>query len=897
MAKTRKPTATEVREAARGRWVEILNALAPELSEAVRSIGSTKHFSCPVHGGENGDAFRMFDDAAETGGGVCNSCGTSRNGVSLLIWLRGWHHDQAIDEVAKVLGLSDVEVKRGRPRKSSSPSTASAKSSKPPKAAKSSEEIALARTKIVSRFREAQPDTGRIAAYLEFRGLDLSLVPVPTTLKLINSLDYYPEPGQPPDGSYPAMIAQVQHPSLGVVALHRTYLAPIPSSSDDPDNQSNYPGKADVPSPKKLSTPIYDGATMGGAVRLYSLESAKDHPNAGCLSLTEGIETALAVRQATSMPVWSCVSAAGLAAVELPAAATTVHIWADPGQAGQDAAREAAQRFTSEGRTAYILTPTPELSGRADDSGDWLDVLNHSGAEAIAAALAAVQPFSSANIQIREAPNDPHRLMELYYKAKCVDEDGRRIVISWHDSIKRYDGKRYYDVPLSYQKTRLTNFCKAQANEDAKLAAMLAEENKPAPPPFKVTTNLVSNVANALVSKVAIDPRANLLSWIGGDVDRPTSIIALQNGLLDVDAYLSGEGSGQSDESSFLLPHTPDWFSTVCLPYDFDAAATCPTWLESITYNLEEDNESIAMLQEFCGYCLTFSTDAQKFLILCGEGGAGKTVIAAGLEAILGVENVSHVGLENFGERFQLTPTLGKLANIIGDSGELDRVSEGTLKSFTGGERLMFDRKGLPPIEALPTARLIICCNDPPRIKDRSEGPYRRMIFVPFNRIIPDDKRVLGMDKPAWWERSGELPGMFLWALEGLRRLRANGGKFTIPARSTAAIEKYRRTNNTARAFLNERCRPSENNSGVAKQIIFDEYRRWCEERNCHPLGHDPFSKELKRVFPFVKDGKVYAPKKDEKGRQEMEMRRVNSYVGIELTSDELSEDEVVVDL
>jgi putative DNA primase/helicase len=56
-------------------------------------------------------------------------------------------------------------------------------------------------------------------------------------------------------------------------------------------------------------------------------------------------------------------------------------------------------------------------------------------------------------------------------------------------------------------------------------------------------------------------------------------------------------------------------------------------------------------------------TGQQSFLVLEGEGANGKSVYMAGLEAMLGEDNCSHVPLELFGDRFSRTQTLGKLAN------------------------------------------------------------------------------------------------------------------------------------------------------------------------------------------------------------------------------------------
>ena len=103
-----------VRAAARGRWLMLLLALAPELDEALAKPG--RHVSCPVHGGRDG--FRLFKDVDTSGGGICNTCGASPDGFSLLQWLKGWNFPQALVAVGAALGgvaALGVGVASGKP--------------------------------------------------------------------------------------------------------------------------------------------------------------------------------------------------------------------------------------------------------------------------------------------------------------------------------------------------------------------------------------------------------------------------------------------------------------------------------------------------------------------------------------------------------------------------------------------------------------------------------------------------------------------------------------------------------------------------------------------------------------------------------------------------------------
>jgi putative DNA primase/helicase len=114
-----------------------------------------------------------------------------------------------------------------------------------------------------------------------------------------------------------------------------------------------------VPAVKKLMPTAIPGATRGGAIRLY--------PPSETLAVTEGIETALAVRLATGLPVWSTICAGGMERLIVPAEVRLVVICADHDTAGLDAALALARRLLAARRRVKILTPDIPGADWADD--------------------------------------------------------------------------------------------------------------------------------------------------------------------------------------------------------------------------------------------------------------------------------------------------------------------------------------------------------------------------------------------------------------------------------------------------------------------------------------------------------------------------------------------------
>ena len=450
-------------------------------------------------------------------------------------------------------------------------------------------------------------------------------------------------------------------------------------------------------------------------------------------------------------------------------------------------------------------------------------------------------------LDAEEDEADPHRLAKVFLEENCPYE---RIVF-WRGEYWSWD--TFYrplltgDLRADVTKAVKTEF--DRINVERQLQALARsksgqkeEGREDTTKARKVTTRLVSDVIQAIYSIVKLPGHVEQQTWLDG-TKRP-NCVTLENCILDIDAFLD-----QRDD--WNLPHTPNWFSGIHLPYSIDL--TCkncqsPKWDQFMRRVMADDPDGIKTLQEWMGYCLTHDATYQKFLFLEGEGSNGKSVFCAALTALLGRQNVSNVPLERFGDRFSLSTTLGKLANIATECSEMDDAAEGILKSFTSGDPMQFEVKHKQPFSAIPTARFMMSANNRPRFKDSSGALWRRMMIVQFNQTITAEERVYGMDNPTWWEQSGELPGIFWWAVLGLHRLRQQW-HFTESKNAASAIDEYREETNPARSFLLEFCEPADQSSTVFCTTLYGAYCNWCKAHGYHSMGDMRFGKEVRRVF------------------------------------------------
>jgi P4 family phage/plasmid primase-like protien len=463
---------------------------------------------------------------------------------------------------------------------------------------------------------------------------------------------------------------------------------------------------------------------------------------------------------------------------------------------------------------------------------------------------------------VPEALDDPHALARAWVLLRGSREQPGDCLAYYRQQFWQWQECRWCAVPDHELDARLTRFVRQQlenALRDRSSDGDGEGEREDTIPP--VTRKLIADVRGALAGEILVPETVPQPSW-RGDNPGPRNWIALRNGLLDVDALLAGA-------QDVLRPHTPLWFSPCCLPFPFDPTADCPTWRAFLARNFGDDPAKATLLQQWAGYLLLPDTTLQRFLMMVGEGKNGKSVVCEVVTALLGEDNVSTVPLELFGDKFRLVNTLGKLANITAEVGELDKMAEGQLKAFVVGDPMDFERKFKQPFTARPTARLMLATNNAPQFADKSEGIWRRVLLLPFSVQIPDGERIAGMDKREFWQKSGELPGILNWALAGLHALRVQKD-FVVPASCREASERLRVESNPAKRFLLDHYQSGDGE--VVKAALYQEYVEWCRNHGHHALAEVGFGKEVKRAFPAVKDGKMLSHATG---------RRGNSYAGL----------------
>lgn len=322
--------------------------------------------------------------------------------------------------------------------------------------------------------------------------------------------------------------------------------------------------------------------------------------------------------------------------------------------------------------------------------------------------------------------------------------------------------------------------------------------------------------------------------------------------VLNVQAMLQGDLEP-------LRACSSNWFSTAALPFIYDAGATCPRFGQFLNEITMGDGALRQLIVELMGWYCVYDYQHQHAVILTGEGGNGKSVLTSTITSLLGHDNISNVALENFGKRFQLVPTIGKLLNIAPEVNAIDRQAEEALKAISGGDRLMIEHKYGGFDNTPATIRLLFVTNEMPAFFDRSGGLKRRLIIIPFNRQIPREQQ----DPNLIHKLHAELPGIFNLAMGGLKALQARGA-FEIPTVCTSAVESHLLASNPAQAFLRAFTEPTDQ-LGVAVQssLLYQHYREWHRTEGFPlkmMLAQPHFAMEVRRLWGLEAERMQFGP-------------------------------------
>ena len=392
----------------------------------------------------------------------------------------------------------------------------------------------------------------------------------------------------------------------------------------------------------------------------------------------------------------------------------------------------------------------------------------------------------------------------------------------------------------------------------------------------------IDNGQKATQSKASqISAHLELISLIEmeREINDKRDYLILDNCILDI-----------GSESFNLIPHDPKIYNTnmfkTSLSSDeldrvndinynpLDNAPILRKYFKDTFFNAyyEEPQETLDLIQEMMGYCLTSHTKAQKAFFLWGSGQDGKSVICDVLTGLLGKENTSSLTFESFNKEFYNSDLIGKTASISAESKRMrfrEDANTGVFKAIVAGDRITINIKGKPLVSYKPFAKLIFAVNHCPEVPDNSHGFARRVLNIPFVRRVPNSEVNVNLANEILEQ---EFKQVFLFALQGLKRLQDRNYRFKPSKDIEKATSAYLKVIDPIEDFIKNHLIVNEN-AKIRSDRLQEMYSEYMELNNLSgELNINAIGKEI--VNKLMKE-------KVRKNRQMTKGERNYIYIGI----------------
>ena len=294
----------------------------------------------------------------------------------------------------------------------------------------------------------------------------------------------------------------------------------------------------------------------------------------------------------------------------------------------------------------------------------------------------------------------------------------------------------------------------------------------------------------------------------------------------DSDPWLLGVANGVVNlRTGRLLKGHPSQRITQRSDVAFDPAAQCPRWEQFLTDIFNGDAEMVAFIHRAIGYSLTGDTSEQCLFACYGGGANGKSTLLEVVRHVLGgyAHNLPFSAFE-----LQARSSIpNDVASLVGkrfvtaiETNESVRLNEARVKGLTGSDTLSARFLYGEFFSFQPVAKIWLAFNHKPRIEDDSQGFWRRIRLIPFQKEFKEGEA----DRQLLSKLRAEAQGVLAWAVRGCLAWQREG--LQPPARVKEVTQAYREESDPLTEFLQDRCIVAED-AQVAAADLWWGYQYW----------------------------------------------------------------------
>lgn len=328
----------------------------------------------------------------------------------------------------------------------------------------------------------------------------------------------------------------------------------------------------------------------------------------------------------------------------------------------------------------------------------------------------------------------------------------------------------------------------------------------------------------------------------------------------DTDKTLLNTENGYVDLTSGILhDHDINKMFSKQTNAEFTDNVDTPEWESFLNQIFNNDQDLIHYIQKAVGYSLTGSVKEQVMFFLYGNGRNGKSVFIDTIADLLG-NYAKTMQAESIMIRQTSGTANSDIARLEGarlvissEPNEGVRLDEGLVKQLTGGDKVTARFLYGKEFEFEPEFKIWLATNHKPIIRGTDDGIWRRLMLIPFDVQIPDEK----VDKDLKYKLKREEVGILNWAVDGAVMWQKEG--LNPPQSVLDASQEYRSEMDTLDLFVNDKCEVYKDYEAPAGQL-FKLYKQWAMDNSEYSMSKQKFGSEMKAKFKYKKksNGRFY---------------------------------------
>jgi P4 family phage/plasmid primase-like protien len=272
-----------------------------------------------------------------------------------------------------------------------------------------------------------------------------------------------------------------------------------------------------------------------------------------------------------------------------------------------------------------------------------------------------------------------------------------------------------------------------------------------------------------------------------------------------------------------IRPHDRAMLLTKLCEYPYRPEAKCPLFQGFVEWTMggpvdgnpdaelsETTTRLVGFVQRVIGYSITGDVGEKCVFVFYGaDGDNGKTTLLTLFRELLGrdyaslllIDTIMHARSTDNTAREDMADLRGARFVQTSEISKEDRLNEQRVKFLTQGMGTIKSRRLHEHlIEFTATHKLLMDCNYRPKVTGQDNAIWRRLIQVPFQYTIPEERKDLHFrDK-----LKAEAEGILAWAVRGAIEWRKRGlGK---PPEVAEAARDWREHDDPLREFLADWC-------------------------------------------------------------------------------------------